>query len=64
MILDCVLSCRSWLDTLVASRLLSNLSLLILWIEIGHLLCLGVDIGYGRCPSGQNTTWWPQDLKT
>jgi hypothetical protein len=36
MILDCALGCRSWIDTLVALRFLSNLSLLVVWIEIGH----------------------------
>jgi hypothetical protein len=36
MILDCALGCRSWIDTLVALTLLSDLSLLILWLEIGR----------------------------
>jgi hypothetical protein len=36
MVLDCALGCRSWIDILIALRLLFNLSLLILWLEIGH----------------------------
>jgi hypothetical protein len=36
MILDCALGCRSWIDTLVALRLFSDLSLLILWLDIGR----------------------------
>jgi hypothetical protein len=36
MILDCALGCRSWIDTLVALRLFSDLSLPILWLEIGR----------------------------
>jgi hypothetical protein len=36
MILDCALGCRSWIDTLVALRLLSDLPLLFLWLEIGR----------------------------
>jgi hypothetical protein len=36
MILDCALGCRSWIDTLVALRLLSDLSLLTLWLELGR----------------------------
>jgi hypothetical protein len=35
MILDCALGCRSWIDTLVALRLLSELFLMVLWLEIG-----------------------------
>jgi hypothetical protein len=35
VILDCALGHRSWIDTLVALRLLSYLSLLILWLDIG-----------------------------
>jgi hypothetical protein len=36
MILACALGYNSWIDTLVALRLLSYLSLLIIWLEIGH----------------------------
>jgi hypothetical protein len=36
MILDCALGRRSWIDTLVALRLLSCLSLLIIWLDIGR----------------------------
>jgi hypothetical protein len=36
MILGCALGYRSWIDTLVALELLSNLSLLTLLLEIGH----------------------------
>jgi hypothetical protein len=53
MILDCVLGCRSWIDTLVALRFLSELSLLILWLDIGRYLWLSVVVGYGRWLSGQ-----------
>jgi hypothetical protein len=36
MILDCALGGRSWIDTLDALELLSNLSLSTLLLEIGH----------------------------
>jgi hypothetical protein len=36
MNLNYALGCRNWIDTLVALRLLSDLSLLTLWLEIGH----------------------------
>jgi hypothetical protein len=36
MILDCALGCKSSINTLVALRLLSDLFLLILWLEIGR----------------------------
>jgi hypothetical protein len=36
MIIDCALGYRSWIDTLVVLRLLSNLSLFTLLLEIGH----------------------------
>jgi hypothetical protein len=36
MILDFALGCMSWIDTLVALRFLSDLSLLVLWLEIGR----------------------------
>jgi hypothetical protein len=59
MILDCALGCRTLIDTLVALCLLSDLSLLIIWLEIGHYIWLGIAIGYGygRWPSGRKTTW-------
>jgi hypothetical protein len=34
MILDCALGCRSWIDTLVTLELLSNLSILTLWLTL------------------------------
>jgi hypothetical protein len=36
MIFNFALCCRSWIDTLVALRFLSNLSLLVLCLEIGR----------------------------
>jgi hypothetical protein len=63
MILDCALGCRSWIDTLVVLRYLSDLSLLALWLEVGRYLWLGVDVGLGRRPSGRKTTWQPRFLQ-
>jgi hypothetical protein len=59
IILACALGYRSWIDAVAALGSLSNPPLLILWLEIGRELWLGVDVGYGRWLSGRKTTWRP-----
>jgi hypothetical protein len=59
MNLDCALSCRSWIDTLVALNLLSQSFLVDPIARDRSIEWLGVNVGYGRWLSGRNTTWQP-----
>jgi hypothetical protein len=59
LILACAIGYRSCIEVVVALVSLSNTHLLILWLEIGRQLWLGIIIGHGRGSSGQKSMWRP-----